>query len=459
MLKPTGLSNHPIFRTNSMTLLSDEGILGVYNFLLDALLTDFDNKSVVHHEVAHRVLTYYSMDAGIFDLLRTLAGISHGLLWAISYQAVQQDIQIQGNTLGQLKVSGRGPSDQSTVSKLEQFLERSVYVEELFDVAWRGWAPIAELAAIDFAEGVDLFRGGTWRLISLGEPTTKEQKKKYFEDAISAYPAEFGGYYVKYGSFQDLMRKVWSAYDAIENVRARKELLRLCMNSLSISDDFQVTILDSIEIFLENAPLAQQNGEKASEDFFAQRQKIGEQYSRFGQALKNHMFADIPKEQIDIHGYIGLVKILVDAQITDELEGGLFGGFSRIGMPVVGLGPSWAFFNFRRRENGERVFEINPQFLSLLIKIWDKSDNPWSTEMHQNWWRILLFLEALRESLKTGLPLHCPLRDWHTVDRGWTKERGVNVKCSDDCFIRKLLLGTGWWWKSLLPSESSVCEI
>ena len=87
-------------------------------------------------------------------------------------------------------------------------------------MAWRTLEPIAELAAIDFAEGAVYLEEDSWRLSREKSLTPSERRKadkrkaSLVEAVISQYPPDFGGYHAsRFGSFQNAIRQAWDAYN------------------------------------------------------------------------------------------------------------------------------------------------------------------------------------------------------------------------------------------------------
>jgi hypothetical protein len=263
------MSPNPPFLSNSLHMPDEEGL---YLFLVDTLVVPSGHHGEIQkHEVAHRALTHAVMNNSTFDVIRELVGMSHTLLWLLLDLAFQYEVSIRGKKLGDLQVSGGTPQARSDI---EALLRRVEYVENIIDMGWRGLAPIAEFAAIDFSEGVqdDEKKWFLWRKSPFPDLEHKYDKEKdrLVKAVMSRYPTDFGGYHMRFGSFQKALWKAWSEYKKINDDGARKELLRLCMSLLYLENN-EVYVMDPIQVILDYASFAQQHGEEARNAFFAER--------------------------------------------------------------------------------------------------------------------------------------------------------------------------------------------
>jgi hypothetical protein len=246
----------PPFLSNSLRMPDEEGL---YLFLVDTLVVPSGQGGEVRkHEVAHRVLSHFSMGNTTFGVIRDLVGMSHVLLWMAVSNAFYNKVSIQGNKFGELHISGGTPTARS---EIETLFSRVEYIEHFIDQAWTRLEPIAEMAAIDFSEGVgDEER--SWLLSRATELPSQQPASTIEKDRL------FKAMIEHFGIYKEALWKAWTEYQKIKSDLARKELLRVCMSLLYLEDDVGIHVKDPIEIMLNRAPFAQQQGESARYMFF-----------------------------------------------------------------------------------------------------------------------------------------------------------------------------------------------
>lgn len=471
--------DHPLFRTNSLRMAKGEGKeSGMYNFLMDALIYFEENKDVVQHEVAHRIMNNFGMQTSTFHVISELAGISHALLWAIGELARQYMPLIQGHKLGELVISEpRVPGKHSEEIKaiMEGLLSRVEYVENIIDMGWRGLEPMAELAAIDFAEGVDDVEGG-WglqRMEGFFGPNPplhvtgmiearNEYKNNMVEAVLSTYPRDFGGYHVTaFGSFQEAMRHAWGEYSKIQDDKVRKELLRLCMTLLVLDDNQNVQVFDPVKLLLDKAVFAQEHADEARSTFFVDRLYLGSQGLRLVEFVAQEVLEDLPENIYAVRDWAKALRLLVGSQAEWERGGLVDNIYARV-LEIFSKHATRSFMTFERKTPHENTVFINSAFLyraaqnDLL-----RQDPSWPENLPKDWWRRLILIESVRQGLKSGRPIACPLRAWKRETLPITLLEGDAhtdpMRCDNDCIIRQGLDIANWW--SWLPTEKTVCDV
>jgi len=125
---------------------------GHYFFIPDVLFIPIESWDVRKHEVAHRVFAHGGTSGSDWLALRRLTGISHALCKNIYGLVTEHGLFIQGKRLEELRVSGKS-SHRKTVEGLRSWL---IEVERVIDALWHTLVPVAEIAAIDFSEFLDL---------------------------------------------------------------------------------------------------------------------------------------------------------------------------------------------------------------------------------------------------------------------------------------------------------------
>src|SRR5260221_2177819 len=120
---------HPLFRSGVLPLASSESqgeseFGGYYSPVVDSIMVLNPTDEVFLHETAHRVFTTFSID---FAVLRTLAGITHSILFALIDTLDQQGVQLTGKTLATLRIAPPHSKDKG----LQKLLNKLQSTEEI----------------------------------------------------------------------------------------------------------------------------------------------------------------------------------------------------------------------------------------------------------------------------------------------------------------------------------------
>lgn len=465
-MKSSHIPDNPLFYSNTVNLQGSSGNVGAYMFMADALLIPKRDQEIRQHEIAHRILAHHNIGFSTFQLVGYLAGINYALLLALEHVIRKHDAFLHGKKLGEFYVSTKNQRGDEVKSVVNTILERIKYVEGLIDMAWRGFIPVAELLAIDFADGAEK---AIWDW-KIRQPTLSEKenienskkKLKYVKSLINEYPSDFGGYHMNFGSFQNAMLKAWEAYNSIEDEETRKELLQLCSCIMFIDDNNQIQVREPISIILRNASLAQKQGKSVVGNLCAERQYVELMSIKLIHKVRELVLDGIPNEFIKIQELVSAMHQLVNKQSDGDI----------FPMPIRELSiysrdASFSFLRFQYTNGGEQEVIINPVFIinaalndrELSKNTEDPDKNPWPKNLPVDWWRRLILLEAFRQSIKNGSPLTCPLLGWKVAFQAWllSFQESLNlnleyVECHENCFIRNWLSNASAW-NALSPSK------
>jgi hypothetical protein len=435
---------------------------GEYNHIVDALLTPpmHTHKDVWQHEASHRISVVFGTAGSGFSVTRALAGISHVLIWVISRVAVEYGVTIEGSRLEDLRVGEASrPLPHAVGELLDTLLSRLWQCEAWYRMGWNALAPLAELAAIDFAEGVRpagrqsllVPNRAVWRLrrktdISPAERQSADAEKARLVDHVAAhYPPEFGGYHIGYGTFQNALRKAWQAYDLIPADEVREELLHLCMACLYMESDGRILTREPLAQIFAHATFAREDPAAALLAFQAARIKLelkGQDFVRHARRLLD----GLPGDNSLIEGLVHEVEALIrrQQQVRPWDLGGPDGFY-------------WAmeneFDNSFLRFDATAIpgqVRVSPAFLECAAA----GQNPGLiANLPRDWWRTLLLLESMRQGILNGTPLTCPLQGYEVT----SFEHDADVQCWTECIFRH-------WaetkkWRSQADTASSLCRI
>lgn len=473
---------NPLFRTNSLHMPVGGGD---YNVIVDALMLPEGQDGVEEHEVAHRIFCQQLYFGGFADLfgvptvgegstftfLKRLAGSSHALIWLLLEIGKGSDISLEGNRLGQIKLRGseRGSKGAAMV------LENLGRIEEMYDRAWLRVVPIAELAAIDFAEEVAL-GSDSWGIKGPGARRgLNKADKLWLVEMVAAELVPYEPRVGDFGSFEDTFRQAWDAYTGIEDTYARRELVRICMTSTWLEDNDKILVSDPLGELITRASLAANEvdrllassglyvGDGISEDYKRGMLWGRQQQDRAKRAwrLVSHVESwalslvtePLSSDLRKVRGMVDTLDSLIQRQ--QGLRGGFTGGIETSGTSMESSSVRDArssdrgFLGFTWDCTGRRSVRINPVF--LLASQPEGDLNIWKGKSRSEWWRLLIALETIRLSLKTGEQAFCPFYGWD-IDA-----YPLQAFCAEDCCIRLLLEEMGGW--SQIPLVGEICHL
>ena len=450
-MKQSIISGHPLFRSNALHMITEAGEVGAYSFLVDALFVPENDKKIEHHEVAHRALTHLNMKDSTFTVIRGLVGISHTLISLIVQYMLAKNILVDGKKLEDIAIKESGDANQTERNYLLNLFNRLKYVEDIIDMGWRGLEPIAEIAAIDFAEGVK-YAAGDWNLSTENnegevKSISLEEKTRLIEAFISNYPSDYFGYNTTtYGSFQEAVRQTWQAYIEIPDDEVRKELLRFSMNLLYLDEQNVIQNIDPLSIILGNATVAQTNPLGAFVELDYQRQQIGQKGRKLVEYVASQVLHDIHVDFQRPRLYMNQVEQLTANQSTAWKRRDIIIPLHSI--IVYAVDPAQGFLRFQW--GSENTVSINSTFLLRVAK---------DDKVPQDWWRRVMFLESARQALKNGEQIICPFRGWN-VSSPYLEvinsiERVPDISCNKKCFIREWI--HLFSWMSRLSQQYFAC--
>jgi hypothetical protein len=400
--------------------------VGYYNFLVDALVLSNSAQvaatDVVAHEVAHRQFAHV-LPYNTFDIVRRLTGASYSLLLSAMVLAVDHNVRIIGTNLGELACEG---GDDGPRKVIEELLKRLRMAEDIIDMGWRGLEIVAEIQAIDY--GTDLYGDNEVQGSDIqdGIQLTPAwfQKTHMIEALMQHYPADFGGYHVGFGTFQEAMRSVWAAYTVITDRRAREEMLRLCTYVLYFNDNLEIEVLDPIKVITENASFARHNPEKTVESLIKHREQLALRGKNLIESIQQLLVQDIPT-----HLGEELVETLHQL-VLKELGGGFSFGSDTAMLGLFHAVQFWSFYTYVLGE-GTGTVTFSAPYLFAGGEV--------TNDLPEDWWRRLAFLEQLRQAAKKSDKFVCPFYGFYReaklgVRRIVTPDQ---VKCNAACVIRQ----------------------
>lgn len=489
---------------------------GSYYFLVDALRVS-TNDYVWQHEVSHRVFGYLDAPGNGWDIIRAMASTSHLAVDAILYLMQKYNIQVRGQPenwadvirfIEFLKENGRVTATDNI--GIDTFLEGLIFFDSIeydFDNLWPWLNLISEMAAIDFSDRV-MGESTDWNLDSPPSRVITESsydKDDLFKNALRSLVDDRGNSFffnqlqILYGERgEEVIWQAWIKYRNIKNDRVRKELLLLCTYSLLGTENNEKfnNPIDTIRHFSE---LTKVYGVRTLEIIVKERERL----SVYGkQAVDRFSFKKKPSrfssETFDANHYVYLLHELVKqqaikgttdyAKTSSEIEQlkHILLGFSVMEdltkpngsefwmlFDLDGLGAAMTVAEYsllRFIDNPDRVVIVNPLFIGPVLP---GSGNFFAAiaddSIEVNWWRILLFYEKLRYSLKTGQQFRCPLRGYHIYSPvlsdmaavmesdGAAKPRWA-VECGPTCPIRKKIRFLRAHWPGIV-SPDAACTI
>jgi hypothetical protein len=268
---------------------------------------------------------------------------------------------------------------------------------------------------------------------------------------VAGYPPDFGGYHITFSSFQEAVQQAWKDYNKIQDDGVRKELLHFAMSSFNpLENQAKYSIMDSIELILNNTDLAQQHPEEALLAFFMERFNRSQVVLTWFDFFIAQNFKDM---EDNIKNAWFVIDLIQDVREKIKQEPGKWGMpyAHTVGMYDVVDGGSGLWFSFLRfvwNTDGSGIARINPVFLDVLGEL--VPSNPAFPIL---WLFQLLFREAFRQALKMGQPIVCPFKGYKIS----SSQREESLKCSANCLMRQWLTKVSHW--SNLVSDNAFCEI
>lgn len=448
------VSDHPLFRVGTFLFPTantqgDYQAQGCYNPVVDSMALQYRSDELEKHEQAHRI---FAIGVSGFDFMRELAGISYTLLLTLldvvnaCGVASKNGGQLRGRRLETLRMVG-DPSGEGWVRVI---VERLKSVEDIFDMYYRGLLPVAEIAAIDFIPG-QRWHGDPERNV-----VGKRTKDKLISDVANSIPADFGGYYVQYGSLEWAFRSLWEAYTSIEDADTAAELLRLVMSSVIQPDDQDdpknFVVGDTLRCIFDLVPSARQPGALA-------RFRTAREAADRGTSI---VLKSISASALDSLTDLVSKNHIMASRLTEAVKGV---SSQQHGTVHIGSAPESSLFAPGELGKLPVSSEDKPRYSDSLLTFWVDVDGrlavlvnaghemvfaqgqlrPKAPDLGEHWYREVVSLETLRQAVKTGKPVLCPFLNCE------------GAICDSCCTIRRLFV---WLQDNTeLMAEGATCRL